>query len=474
MSEYLVEFFAKTTRSTTKLQAREYLAGIRLFATSSGRGASCPMMADKIDCKLGSVFDSVESSCRAEVTVMQLKQHKTTNALPQAKKSTLCLFDHADHLGHYLLHQRPGPTMLWDLAHRGVDTTEILLHNQTQQVHRHCSELVHKIVGIEIAGGSSLQIHIGLEVRVKLLMGSVIALQRNDLSGIKIYMQCCQPAIEYVLWKKQNDTRLLNGALRQTVDTAHWGGLTADLGLLPNAFTLALAMNRRLRADIGSLLRRISIHQCHVRRHLCLRSGYLHQLQRAKTIISLKLQWRRNKSCAKMNVRHKVVFVLGSRILHIAAHVQFQVIAQTDLQSRKQEVSIHSGIISPHQCDIGDDLAPSERVQVTRGVVARQSIKINRLAIGATDQQTLVNFEYQIKLGKIVSIQTLAQGGICRNGAQTQGTNIEEIIAKILDSFKVAPAQAQQARVGFKDVAVGDSRVHRKIRIDHQIILMSA
>ncbi len=61
----------------------------------------------------------------------------------------------------------------------GGGLIQSVLPNQAQQIHRHRGELANQIVSVKLSARQALQIHIGLELRVKLLMRGVITVQLN-------------------------------------------------------------------------------------------------------------------------------------------------------------------------------------------------------------------------------------------------------------------------------------------------------
>jgi len=90
-----------------------------------------------------------------------------------------------------------------------------------------------------------------------LLMGGMIAIQRNDVSRAEALWQCRRPIFKHVLGQQQSVAVFVYGALNQPVDAPDRVGIGADTGqcqaILPNALTLAKAINHPLRIGIGHL-----------------------------------------------------------------------------------------------------------------------------------------------------------------------------------------------------------------------------
>lgn len=80
-----------------------------------------------------------------------------------------------------------------------------------------------------------------------------------------------------------------------------------------------------------------------------------------------------------------------------------------------------------------------------------------------------VNVLSQVKPGRRMAVQALAQRGARRHGAQAQRTGKEGIAAMRLDGIKVALALAQEGQVALDDGAAGHARAHGKGGIDQGV-----
>ena len=248
---------------------------------------------------------------RLEPSVIELKYGKATVTLVQTQNPTPSMADHSRGLEHHLLHHGFDAATFGGVAYRRIGLIEGVLPNQAQQVHRQRSELAHQIIVIELARGQSLQIHVGLELRVRLLMGGMVKIQFEDLSRIELLGQRARPAFHHVLGQQQNYTVLVNGAPGETIDTTCRVGLNSNIyqiqTLLPDALPLAGAMDRPLRVGVAGLLgcnrfdRRAPGIPLDDEGDLTLEStglcgNFLHQLQRAKARIGALQQGRRNQT----------------------------------------------------------------------------------------------------------------------------------------------------------------------------------
>ena len=81
---------------------------------------------------------------------MPIKHGIATVTLSQTKKPAPGVLDHSGRLEHQLLHHRLDAPALGNMAHRRIRLVEGILSNQTQQVHRHRSQLAHQVVGVKL------------------------------------------------------------------------------------------------------------------------------------------------------------------------------------------------------------------------------------------------------------------------------------------------------------------------------------
>lgn len=69
------------------------------------------------------------------------------------------------------------------VAHRAVGPQQGAFADQTKAVVGQRSQAQHGVVGVEPAGRQAFEVEVGLELAVELLVGAVIGIERDDLSG---------------------------------------------------------------------------------------------------------------------------------------------------------------------------------------------------------------------------------------------------------------------------------------------------
>ena len=239
---------SNTPLNAKKAQSCALSTGIFAAGANFVRAYSCLGPADTIDFQWRDIFGGTAWLRCVEFSVMPLKHRKGRVTLTQTQDPAPGMMNHARGLEHQLLHHRLDTSTLGLVAHRRIGLVQGVLSNQAQQVHRHCGQLAHQIVGIELARGQTLQVHIGLELRMmtwgfaKLLMRGVIAVKGNHLSTAKLLWQSGSPALQYVLGQQQDIAVLIDGALGQSIDPARRIGIAAHpikrQRFLPQAFAL--------------------------------------------------------------------------------------------------------------------------------------------------------------------------------------------------------------------------------------------
>lgn len=419
----------------------------------------------------------------AELTVMPIKHRKVTVALPQTKKPAPGMRDQSCRLEHQLLHRRLDAPALGSIVHRRVRLVQSVLPNQAQQVHRQSSQLAHQ-VDVKPATGQTLQIHVGLELRVKLLMGGMIAIRRKDVSCCKPAWRCRRPAFEHVLRQQQGDPALVNSALNQTVDTRGRVGIGVHThqfqALMPDAFAFTRATLCPKRAGVGHPLCGNRLHRCSARvslddeddftfefEGLC--RDFSDQLDRSKTRIGSHQQRPQCKTCGHRQCALKVVLALGDRMLHIRAQCQFQAIAQAAQIHRKQAVDINTGVVASDQLFFGAPVVHGKGIEVRRGVATWQCAKVSGLAGNVATHQKLLHLGGKVKPGSSIGAHALAQSWTGRSSVQAKSTHEEGIASEVLDGVKVALAQTRQGQSDLEDVAVSNARAHGAQWIDQGV-----
>lgn len=380
-----------------------------------------------------------------ELPVMALKHSKTAIALSRAQNPASGVGHHARSLEHQLLHHCLDAPTLGRVTHRRIGLVEHVLPNQAQQIHRHRGQLAYQVVGVKLAIGQALQIHVRFELRMKLLMRGVVGVQCNDLRRVKASWQDRHPVLQHILGHQQGVAMLVTGALGQPGNPARRIGWTAHAGqiqrLLPQAFALAWESACPGYSCISHFLCGMRLHGCRARVPLK-DEGYL---------------------------ARQVVLALLGRMLHPGVQRQLQAVTQSTQIDGKRAIAIAPRVGTPVQLFLGAPVVHGKGVQIDGGLAAGQRTEVYGLAAWAAAQQRAVDLSGKFEPVTGVGIHAMAQGGTGRHGAQAQGAHEEGVAAEILDRIKVVLAQVRQAQVALEDIAVGNAGVNREGRIDQRV-----
>ena len=467
--------------------SRGLAMGFSVNASNFSDGYPCPATAGKIHVEFINGFGVAQlhgAKLSAQLPVVPLKHRKAPVTLTQTQDPAPSMADHAGRLEHQLLHHRLDAPALGCVAHWRVGLCQCVLPNQAQQIHRHRGELANQIVGVKLSARQALQIHIGLELRVKLLMRGVITVQLNHLGRTERLGQRRRPALQGVLRQQQCVAMLVGAALSQAVNPAHRAGLAADAvqrqRFLPQAFALTGALAHPLRSRIRRPLCRNGLHRRSARvplddeGDLAIKSArlcgdFLHQLQRTKARVRTHQQRRGHQAGGHRQGALKVVLALSGRVLHTRAQGQPQAVAQAPQVHRKRAVTINASVSATDQLFLGAAVVHRKGIEIHRGVAASQDSKVDGLPVDAAAKQRLIHLRGELKPRCRVRVHALAQGRARGNNAQAQRTLEEGVVSKALDRVKVAFTQTQQSEIAFENLAVGNPCAHRKLRIDQRI-----
>ena len=127
----------------------------------------------------------------------------------------------ADELGgtvHDLLQHRLDAAALGRVAHRAGLAQQPRLSNQPQAIVGQHGQVQDEVVAVEFAGRQALQVEVGLDLAVELLVRAVFPVKLDDLLGLRV--QARPPALQLVFWKQQGLPLLVGGALNQAHDEA--------------------------------------------------------------------------------------------------------------------------------------------------------------------------------------------------------------------------------------------------------------
>lgn len=423
---------------------------------------------------------------RVKRAPVALKHRKGPVVGPQAQHPLAGMVHHAGGLEHQLLYHRADATALRAVAHRCIGPVQRVLANQAQQVHRHGRQRAHHVVGVELARGQPGQIHVGFELRVKLLMRAVLGVQGNDLLGRERLRQGGAPAFQHILGQQHLLAPFVNGALGQAVHAACFEALvTVSDGhaLLPQALAFTGAQYRPSGVGIGypclgdGLYRRAARVPLDEPRDLALQGFGLsgdgtHQLGRIKARVGPQQQGRLGR-CRDFGRQRQqpldVVFGLAGRVLGARAQGKLQAKALGAQVGHQRAVAVHSRIGAPHMLLGRAALVHGEGVDVQWHISTGQRPEVDGLALELEAQNRGVDVIDQVKPSWRVGVQALAQGGRRGHRSQAQGAGEESVLALAFDGIKIVLAQTQQAQVALEDVAIGDAAAHGVSGVDQGV-----
>ncbi len=192
---------------------------------------------------------------------MPVKHRKATVVRAQAEHPTPSMADHAGGFEHHLVQHRLDTPALGRVAHGRIGLVQGVLSNQAQQVHGDRTEPTDQIIGVKLATGQALQVHIGLELGVKLLVRGVVGVQRNDVFRLKALGQRRRPAVEHIFGQQQSIAVLVDRALGQAVNAPGRIRWVADIDQIEPILPDALAFARAQR--LPGIVRIARLSHCH-------------------------------------------------------------------------------------------------------------------------------------------------------------------------------------------------------------------
>jgi len=184
-----------------------------------------------------------------------VKHRKGRVIYAQTQRPLSSMRNHPHGLELQLLHHRLDAMAFDFVAHWRIGLVQGVLSNQTQQIHSHSCELADQTVGVKLARRQPLQIPIGLELRMELLMRGVIAVKHRYICADEHFGQRIRPALQNVFGQQQRVVIFVDGALGEPIDTAHRIDQTPHMGqlqsFLPQAFALIRTLAHPLRAGVS-------------------------------------------------------------------------------------------------------------------------------------------------------------------------------------------------------------------------------
>jgi len=411
-----------------------------------------------------------------------LKHRKATVAARYPQHPAPCVADDARGLVHHLLHHRLDAPTQRRFAQRAVALMQRVLAHDAQQIHGQRRQRAHQVVGGKLARGQAVEIHVGFELGMKLLVRGMVSVQGDDLLRAELAAQRRGPALQHVLGQQHLLALFVEGALAQTVDApqgALWALALLPLShlngvqfFLPQALALTGAQLGPLGGRIGTALlgdaldrrgARVPLDQ-HIdaplqRRRMA--QCALEQRQRAKARVGTQQQGSLGDGAGQAECALDVVAALEGAVLAARAQIELQAVAARSQVQRDGAVAIDSGVGVRHTFFLGVALIHDEGVDVERQVSALQSTKVYGRTVDVQAQDGAVEPIGQFAPLAAKGIKALAQGGARWHGTQTQGLVRKALGAKAFDGLEVVLAQSEQAQVALEDVAVGDAAAHR-------------
>lgn len=115
----------------------------------------------------------------------------------QSEDDAPAMLDEAPGAVDEFLHHGLDAPALGRMAYRRIGPQQSGLSHQAKNVHGQRRELAHQVIGIELARGQPLQIEVGLELGVELLVRAVVGVQRDDGFSIELFgAQARAPAVQ--------------------------------------------------------------------------------------------------------------------------------------------------------------------------------------------------------------------------------------------------------------------------------------
>lgn len=345
---------------------------------------------------------------------------------PQIQDLAHCLFDHANVLEHELLHHPLHALPLGCTAQRCVFANERVLTNQTQYVRRRCRRQgPNQEAGVKLATGQMLQVCIGLEPKVKLLVRSVVFVQLDNVLGGELLQQCRCPNCKLLVGQQPRLAMLAAGALDQMQSSSFWVGFCNNaferelLHLQTHVFAFALmtpngvGICHTLGGD-GSYARFALIHFDDegdlARQGRSLNSDLLHDFEGAQALDDVKQQRQWNQLRKHWQDPFPVECRHLRRVLHAGSQSQLRAVAHKAQVDGAGRIDLHALIGAPSGFFLGSRVVHHKSIPVYDYVCTGQSTKVYGSACVYGRQQGQVEFTGQLKPRGHMCVHALVQG----------------------------------------------------------------
>ncbi|CUJ22113.1 Uncharacterised protein [Achromobacter xylosoxidans] len=351
---------------------------------------------------------------------------------------------------------------------------------KAQDVHRQRRKFTHQIVGVELARWQPLQVQVGLELRVELLVRAVIGVQGDDGLGIeRLGKQTCAPSLQGEPRFDQDLAFGLDGSLGQAQHPAQRSLNPLDLQrLLPHRHALAraggLPDGGRVGGKTSGQRRHVGRARVPLDQPIDLGSA---GLCRTARVVRLDLAHQRCgveprvQPCQDRRLRPEGAQALGhrndplevergltSRVLHAGSQGQLQAEPVGTQIRRQRAVAIDPSIGAAHPILGGAAVIHGEGVHVQRQPAAGQEPVVGTCA----GQQRLDERAGRLEPIARSRVQALAQRWTRRQLLDVQGPLEEGVTPEVLNGVEVALALHEQAQIAAQDVAGSHARSHGK------------
>ena len=379
--------------------------------------------------------------------------------------------------GNDLLNDGFHPSPLGRVAWRGIRPQQRFLTDHAQDVVGQGTQGEEKIVGGKFPRRQALQVQIGLDLRMELLMSGMIRVQRNDGLRVEMLGQRCVPALQGVFRHQQLLAVGEGRPFRQAQDPAYRDRAQGfrtfpkrDSLARPQALPMGFRVPKAIRNEpVQIVATPIPLDkESQVRPLLSVCVGIAGQGGGDALAVKTGVHAYQDRlpGEAQGSGQDAIQGLIGRFGAVLRPFPQFH----ADVPALLPQVSGNGGVtdetgVSPaNPLLLGVGVVKGEDVQIQRHIATSQW---GNRHPGSPQQpgQRCIGYRQEV-LG--MAIQALPQGGAGGNPAQSQGAGIEWVLAEAFDGLKVAFALTQQTQHGHEDIAVGNARAYGQGRI-HQL-----
>jgi hypothetical protein len=350
----------------------------------------------------GPTLGRTDLAQRRELSVQTFKHRERAVIGTQSQDPAPHVFDHAPPFGR--------------MKQWHVFANQRILTYQAQGVHRHRSQSADQEVGVKLAAGQTLRVHIGLELRMKLLVRGVVFVQINDVLHRELLPQCRRPALNFVGVQLQRVTVLVDGALDQAQNPPRRIGLVANAFQLervsPQAHAFVIAQMTHhgvgiLHAPGGDGLHGrlagipIDNEGNLARQGSRLGVDILHDFQGAQARVGTKQKRHRGQLRGHGQDPLQVEFSLQRGVLHARAQGQLKTITQGTQVDGAWCVDVQTLVRAPKSFFLGPRVVHHKGIPVHGHVAAGQGAKVHGAVAYFADSRAKLNFSASSNQGAV-------------------------------------------------------------------------